>query len=427
MPTANLQPYTNDAECVAALTQGRADAYVIDQSILISDAIGNPAVKVVGEPFTVDPYGIGVTKDDPSAKEFVNAWLKTIEDDGSWADLWKATIGTVVEGDAPAPPAIGSGSRLLTVRRPDDPANRGRATPCDIVLSNLSPLLAGLWITLSIAVLSFLGAMIIGTLVAVMRISPVAPLRAVGLVYVEFFRNIPLLCLLFLVVFGLPDIGVLFNLYNSAVIAMAMFSGAFVCESIRTGINTVQVGQAEAARSIGLTFPQSLRFVILPQALRSMVQPLVNVWIGTLIGSSLASVIGIQDVTAIGQNLNNRYAGGLGGVRLDRGDVRGDRPALRRRGRLDRAPGDGAAMRRFAHRAVSAVSHATGCSSTSPVRARCGGSGSATALIRCWRSPGALPRHRPVRRQRPAGGRQVERLHHAAGPVVPLGRAASTP
>jgi glutamate transport system permease protein len=180
-----------------------------------------------------------------------------------------------------------------------------------IVLSNLSPLVAGLWITLSIAVLSFVGAMVIGTLVAVMRISPVAPLRAVGLVYVEFFRNIPLLCLLFLVVFGLPDIGVLFNLYNSAVIAMAMFSGAFVCESIRTGINTVQVGQAEAARSIGLTFGQSLRFVILPQALRSMVQPLVNVWIGTLIGSSLASVIGIGDVTAVGQSLNNRYAGGL--------------------------------------------------------------------------------------------------------------------
>ncbi len=108
VPTATLQPYTNDAECVAALTQGRADAYAIDQSILISDAIGNPAVKVVGEPFTVDPYGIGVTKDDPTAKEFVNAWLKTIEDDGSWANLWKATIGTVVEGDAPAPPVIGS-------------------------------------------------------------------------------------------------------------------------------------------------------------------------------------------------------------------------------------------------------------------------------------------------------------------------------
>ena len=114
----------------------------------------------------------------------------------------------------------------------------------EIVLSNWSPLLDGLWITLSIAVLAFVGAMVIGTVVAVMRISPVAPLRAVGLVYVEFFRNIPLLCLLFLVVFGLPDIGVLFNLYNSAVIGMAMFSAAFVCESIRTGINTVQFGQS---------------------------------------------------------------------------------------------------------------------------------------------------------------------------------------
>ena len=154
--------------------------------------------------------------------------------------------------------------------------------------------------------------MVIGTVVAVMRISPIAPLRAVGLVYVEFFRNIPLLCLLFLVVFGLPDIGLLFSLYNSAVHRHGdVLAARSSASRIRTGINTVQVGQAEAARSIGLTFGQSLRFVILPQALRSMVQPLVNVWIGTLIGSSLASVIGIQDVTAVGQNLNNRYAGGL--------------------------------------------------------------------------------------------------------------------
>jgi len=108
VPTAQLQPYTNDAECVAAVQQGRADAYVIDQSILISDAISNPAVKVVGEPFTVDPYGIGVTKDDASAKQFVDNWLQKIYDDGTWAKLWKATIGTVVEGEAPTPPTIGS-------------------------------------------------------------------------------------------------------------------------------------------------------------------------------------------------------------------------------------------------------------------------------------------------------------------------------
>lgn len=107
-PSAKLQLYAEDAQCQAAVQQGRADAYVLDQSILISDAVSNPAVKVVGEPFTVDPYGIGVTKSDPSAKQFVDAWLQKIYADGSWGKLWKATIGTVVSGDAPAPPKIGS-------------------------------------------------------------------------------------------------------------------------------------------------------------------------------------------------------------------------------------------------------------------------------------------------------------------------------
>ena len=108
VPTAKLQLYAEDAQCQAAVQQGRADAYVLDQSILISDAISNPAVKVVGQPFTVDPYGIGVTRSNPAAKQFVDAWLQKIYADGSWAKLWKATIGTVVSGDAPTPPKIGS-------------------------------------------------------------------------------------------------------------------------------------------------------------------------------------------------------------------------------------------------------------------------------------------------------------------------------
>ena len=87
---------------------GRADAYVLDESILLSDASTNPAFKLVGQPFTKEPYGIGLPLDDPSAKQFVNDWLTKIYADGSWAKLWKATIGKVVAGDPPAPPAIGS-------------------------------------------------------------------------------------------------------------------------------------------------------------------------------------------------------------------------------------------------------------------------------------------------------------------------------
>lgn len=107
-PQATPLLFQEDAQCVAAVQQGRAVAYVLDQAILISDASTNPAVKVVGEPFTQEPYGIGLPKDDPTAKQFVNDWLAKIYADGSWAKLWSATVGTVVKGDPPATPKLGS-------------------------------------------------------------------------------------------------------------------------------------------------------------------------------------------------------------------------------------------------------------------------------------------------------------------------------
>jgi glutamate transport system substrate-binding protein len=107
-PQATVSLLQEDAQCVAAVQQGRVDAYVLDQGILISDASTNKAVKVVGEPFTKEPYGIGLPHGDSQAKKFVDDWLQNIFADGSWAKLWKATIGTVVSGDAPKPPTIGS-------------------------------------------------------------------------------------------------------------------------------------------------------------------------------------------------------------------------------------------------------------------------------------------------------------------------------
>lgn len=107
-PKAKTLLFQEDGECVAAVKQGRADAYVLDQGILLSDAVHDKTVKVVGQPFTKEPYGIGLPKKSPEAKKFVDAWLKKIIKDGSWAKLWKATIGTAVSGDAPTPPTIGS-------------------------------------------------------------------------------------------------------------------------------------------------------------------------------------------------------------------------------------------------------------------------------------------------------------------------------
>jgi glutamate transport system permease protein len=177
-----------------------------------------------------------------------------------------------------------------------------------VVLSHFGDLLGGFVVTLELTAIGFVGAVLLGTVLAVCRVGPITPLRVAGAAYVEFFRNIPLLALLILVVFGLPDVGVAYSLFTSAAICLALSAAAFVCEAMRSGINAVSVGQAEAARAIGLTFTQSLRFVILPQAFRTMVQPLVNVFIGVALSSSLAAAVGVAELTNRTQQLNLQYA-----------------------------------------------------------------------------------------------------------------------
>ncbi len=177
-----------------------------------------------------------------------------------------------------------------------------------VVTDNIGFLLGGLLVTLELTAIGFVGALLLGTVLAVFRVSPIPPLRAAGAVYVEVLRNMPLLSLLILVVFGLPDIGLTFSLFTSAALCLAAFGAAFVCEAVRGGINTVPVGQAEAARSLGFTFTQSLLYVILPPAFRRMVQPLVNIFIGIALSSSLAAAVGVSELTNRTQVLNLQSA-----------------------------------------------------------------------------------------------------------------------
>jgi len=177
-----------------------------------------------------------------------------------------------------------------------------------ILADNLGFLLGGIAVTLELAIAGFIGGLLLGTALAVFRVSPVAPLRVFGTIYVELFRNIPLLSLLVLFIFGLPDVGLTAPLFWSAIACLALTSAAYICEAVRGGINAVSVGQAEAARAIGLTFTQSLRHVVLPQAGRTMVQPLVNVFIAVLLGTALAAAVGVSELTNRAQQLNLQYA-----------------------------------------------------------------------------------------------------------------------
>ena len=175
------------------------------------------------------------------------------------------------------------------------------------VLTHVGVLAGGLGITLELSLLGFLGAVVLGTVLTIMRVSPIAPLRIAGTAYVEVFRNLPLLAFLVLFVFGLPDAGIAYSLFASEALCLAMYFGAFVCEAVRGGINAVPVGQAEAARALGMTFAQSLGTVILPQAFRTMVQPLANVFIGVVLGSSLGAAVGVSELTGRTQLMDLRY------------------------------------------------------------------------------------------------------------------------
>lgn len=177
-----------------------------------------------------------------------------------------------------------------------------------VILHHYDELLAGFGVTIALTLLGFLGAVVVGTVLAVLRVVPITPLRVVGMTIVEFFKNIPLLTLLILVVFGLPDVGITYSLFVSAVICLALSGAAFASEAIRGGINAVPVGQAESARAIGLSFLQVLRHVVLPHAFRTMVQPLTNVFIGIALSSSLAAAVGVTELTNRTEQLDLRYA-----------------------------------------------------------------------------------------------------------------------
>jgi len=178
----------------------------------------------------------------------------------------------------------------------------------DIVFGHLDVYLEGMRQTAELSVLSFAIAMVLGTLVAAFRVSPVPPLRWAATAYVELVRNTPLLVLMFVFFFAFPSIGIKHAAYTSAIIVLSAYTATFVAETVRSGINAVSKGQAEAARSIGLTFPQVLRIVVLPQALRTVIAPLGGIFIALLKNSALAVAIGVAELTAAAETIGTKTA-----------------------------------------------------------------------------------------------------------------------
>lgn len=158
--------------------------------------------------------------------------------------------------------------------------------------------------TVLLFLLSAVAALVFGTVLAAFRVSPVPALRAFGAGYVSLVRNTPLTLVFFFVAFGFPYLQVNLEFFTFALIALSAYTSAFVCEAVRSGINTVPAGQAEAARALGLTFGQGLRFVVMPQAMRAVVPPLTSIMIALLKNTTIAAGFSVAEAGSIRANLS---------------------------------------------------------------------------------------------------------------------------
>jgi glutamate transport system permease protein len=183
---------------------------------------------------------------------------------------------------------------------------------------NFDEVWAGFRLTLWLLLWSGLFATVIGTVMASFRVSPIASLRAIGTSYVNVFRNTPLVVILVLFSALVPTLG--FNDLRVSIglttfshfdvlasIGLSLYTAAFVCEALRSGINSVSSGQAEAGRSIGMAFGQSLRYVVLPQAFRAVIPPLASVYIALAKNTSVVAIVGVTEASYTMYRLGNKF------------------------------------------------------------------------------------------------------------------------
>jgi glutamate transport system permease protein len=195
----------------------------------------------------------------------------------------------------------------------------------DTLIENADQLLVAFGRTIEMVLMAGVLALLVGFFLAALRVSPIALGRAFGTWYINTVRNTPLLLIMFIFVFGLPELDIRpeldlntvlgiddpirllqFNVfYVFATVALGLYTAAFVCEALRSGINSIPVGQAEAARSVGMTFGQTLRFVILPQAFRAVIPPVTSAIIAMTKNSSVAAAVGVAEATSLMRKLVN--------------------------------------------------------------------------------------------------------------------------
>jgi polar amino acid transport system substrate-binding protein len=279
---------------------GRTDAVLLDDPITLYYGAIDPALEVVPGNFGEVQYAVALPKDDAAMAAAVDTALGELAADGTLARIY-ARWG--LSNDATARLIAGPAPRTVTPDALDAwRAAVGKPLPFLARVTQRYPatlvlFAQGAGVTLAVSTLAMALAIMLGLLLALAKSYGPAPLRWLSTSYVELFRGTPLLIQLTMIYFGLPELGVTLHPFVAGVLALGLNYAAAEAENYRAGLLSVPAGQLDAARTLGLSTPQALRFVIAPQAVRVAIPPMTNDFIALLKDSSLISVVTLTELT----------------------------------------------------------------------------------------------------------------------------------
>jgi His/Glu/Gln/Arg/opine family amino acid ABC transporter permease subunit len=274
------------------LQNGRVDAVAGDGSVLRYMLRSNfPGLKTAGAEYTDEQFGVVLAPTSDDLRRAVNAALWRMQESGEYAKIHDKWLGQNAE------PIVAASST--------------RAFDTTIIVRTWSFFVRGVWMTAVMAAASLLFGLPLGLCLALARVQSNRLITTPAAIYVEVMRGTPLLVQILFVYFVLPAVGINLSAYTSGILALTLNAAAYISEVIRAGILSIDAGQMEAARALGMSYWQAMRRIILPQTFRRVVPPLTNEGIALLKDSSLVSVIGLTELARTGQELASRYASPL--------------------------------------------------------------------------------------------------------------------
>ncbi|MBM4053125.1 MAG: ABC transporter permease subunit [Planctomycetes bacterium] len=292
MGDVSIKIYSGQVEPFKDLLDNRLDAVFVDLPIAAYYAKPNPQLRLVGEPVGEGYYGIAVRKEDSLFAGELNRIIEKLLRSGEIKKICqKWGIWNVAQEKL----YLHEGLLQKYAEHPPSPEER---IPL-VVTTFLPTLLKGACVTIGISVLSMMVAVSLGIVLAIMRLYGNKWIKKISTAYVEVYRGTPLLIQLYILYYGLPNIGITLTAFTAAILGLGMNYAAYEAEIYRAGIQAIPKGQTEAAFSLGMSRRLTLKKVILPQALRITLPPITNDFISLFKDSSLVSVIALVELTKI--------------------------------------------------------------------------------------------------------------------------------